>query len=108
VSSATNINNGNRVNHRCTPGQTIVAGVSGTTITLSYGTSCSTSGAETVYFTGTGIGPNNTIVGIGGTKVTLAQPAIATLGSLNVAAWGSTRQRGGNNVRWDRATIANP
>jgi hypothetical protein len=52
-----------------------------------------------VTFTGTGIGPNNTITGISGTNVTLAQVASATIGALNVAAWGSTLQWAGNNVR---------
>src|SRR5262245_18201973 len=61
-----------RINHRCIPGDTIVSSVASTTVTLSHATSCATSGAETVYFTGTGIGPDNTIIGINDTNVTLA------------------------------------
>lgn len=98
VSSGSNITVGNHINHRFIAAGTTVTSVVGTTIGLSFPTQGS-AGGETVYFTGTAIGPNNTITGISGTTITLAQPATATNGSIGTAAWGTALGFGGNNVR---------
>jgi hypothetical protein len=75
VSSASFISIGNEVTGTGIVAGTTVAGISGTTITLSFPTYAASGGTVAVTFTGTGIANGTFVVSTSGNNVTLSQPA---------------------------------